>query len=65
MVTEGVKGSIVNIFLAEMGHVGGENRTVYCATKHALDGPTKAMAIDLTPHASGSIRFARPSSARS
>jgi NAD(P)-dependent dehydrogenase (short-subunit alcohol dehydrogenase family) len=49
MVEESVKGSIVNIS-SQMGHVGGENRTVYCATKHALEGLTKAMAIDLASH---------------
>jgi NAD(P)-dependent dehydrogenase (short-subunit alcohol dehydrogenase family) len=32
-----------------MGHVGGKNRTVYCATKHAMEGFTKAMAIELAP----------------
>jgi NAD(P)-dependent dehydrogenase (short-subunit alcohol dehydrogenase family) len=48
MVEAGVRGSIVNIS-SQMGHVGGENRTVYCATKHALEGMTKAMAIDLAP----------------
>ena len=48
MVEAGVRGSIVNIS-SQMGHVGGENRTVYCATKHALEGLTKAMAIDLAP----------------
>ena len=30
-----------------MGHVGGPRRTVYCASKHALEGLTKAMAIEL------------------
>jgi NAD(P)-dependent dehydrogenase (short-subunit alcohol dehydrogenase family) len=49
MVEAGIKGSIVNVS-SQMGHVGGENRTVYCATKHALEGLTKAMAIDLAPH---------------
>jgi NAD(P)-dependent dehydrogenase (short-subunit alcohol dehydrogenase family) len=49
MVEAGVRGSIVNIS-SQMGHVGGENRTVYCATKHGLEGLTKAMAIDLAPH---------------
>ena len=44
----GSSGSIVNVS-SQMGHVGGENRTVYCATKHALEGLTKAMAIDLAP----------------
>jgi NAD(P)-dependent dehydrogenase (short-subunit alcohol dehydrogenase family) len=42
-------GSIVNIS-SQMGHVGGANRTVYCATKHAMEGFTKAMAIELAPH---------------
>jgi NAD(P)-dependent dehydrogenase (short-subunit alcohol dehydrogenase family) len=32
-----------------MGHVGGPNRTVYCMTKHGIEGLTKAMAIDLAP----------------
>ena len=49
MVEAGIKGSIVNVS-SQMGHVGGESRTVYCATKHALEGLTKAMAIDLAPH---------------
>jgi NAD(P)-dependent dehydrogenase (short-subunit alcohol dehydrogenase family) len=48
MVEAGVKGSIVNVS-SQMGHVGGENRTVYCASKHALEGLTKAMAVDLAP----------------
>jgi NAD(P)-dependent dehydrogenase (short-subunit alcohol dehydrogenase family) len=48
MVEAGIKGSIVNVS-SQMGHVGGENRTVYCATKHAIEGLTKAMAIDLAP----------------
>jgi NAD(P)-dependent dehydrogenase (short-subunit alcohol dehydrogenase family) len=33
-----------------MGHIGGARRTVYCASKHALEGLTKAMAIELGPH---------------
>ena len=49
MVDAGVRGSIVNIS-SQMGHVGGETRTVYCATKHALEGLTKAVALDLAPH---------------
>ena len=32
-----------------MGHIGGERRTVYCASKHALEGMTKAMALELGP----------------
>jgi NAD(P)-dependent dehydrogenase (short-subunit alcohol dehydrogenase family) len=42
-------GSIINMS-SQMGHVGGQTRTVYCATKHAMEGFTKAMAIELAPH---------------
>src|SRR5215510_2247600 len=42
-------GSIINMS-SQMGHVGGATRTVYCATKHAMEGFTKAMAIELAPH---------------
>ena len=42
-------GSIINMS-SQMGHVGGPTRTVYCATKHAREGFTKAMAIELAPH---------------
>ncbi|WP_284946523.1 SDR family NAD(P)-dependent oxidoreductase [Acidisoma cladoniae] len=41
-------GSIIHMS-SQMGHVGGNHRTVYCATKHAIEGLTKAMAIDLGP----------------
>jgi NAD(P)-dependent dehydrogenase (short-subunit alcohol dehydrogenase family) len=33
-----------------MGHVGMASRPVYCATKHAVEGFSKAMAIELAPH---------------
>lgn len=42
-------GAIVNIS-SQMGHVGAVNRTVYCLTKHALEGLTKALALELAPH---------------
>jgi NAD(P)-dependent dehydrogenase (short-subunit alcohol dehydrogenase family) len=42
-------GSIVNIS-SQMGHVGAARRSVYCASKHAREGFTKAMAIELAPH---------------
>jgi len=42
-------GSIINIS-SQMGHVGGPKRSVYCASKHAMEGFTKAMAIELGPH---------------
>jgi NAD(P)-dependent dehydrogenase (short-subunit alcohol dehydrogenase family) len=32
-----------------MGHVGAPRRSVYCTTKHAIEGLTKAMAIELAP----------------
>ena len=41
--------AIINIS-SQMGHVGAANRTVYCMTKHAVEGLTKAMAIELAPH---------------
>jgi len=42
-------GAIVNIS-SQMGHVGAVNRSVYCMTKHALEGLTKAAALELAPH---------------
>ena len=42
-------GAIVNIS-SQMGHVGAVNRSVYCMTKHALEGLTKAVALELAPH---------------
>ncbi|MEM9288763.1 MAG: SDR family NAD(P)-dependent oxidoreductase [Sphingomonadales bacterium] len=41
-------GSIVNMS-SQMGHVGSPRRTVYCMTKHAIEGLTKAMAVELAP----------------
>ena len=45
MKTAGVKGSIIHIS-SQMGHVGGVDRTVYCTSKHALEGMVKSMAIE-------------------
>lgn len=42
-------GSIIHMS-SQMGQVGGARRTVYCASKHAIEGLTKAMALDLAPH---------------
>jgi NAD(P)-dependent dehydrogenase (short-subunit alcohol dehydrogenase family) len=42
----GKGGSIVNVS-SQMGHVGAARRTVYCASKHAIEGMTKAMAVEL------------------
>ena len=41
-------GSILQIS-SQMGHVGGVDRAVYCATKHGVEGMTKAMAIEWGP----------------
>jgi NAD(P)-dependent dehydrogenase (short-subunit alcohol dehydrogenase family) len=41
-------GAIVNMS-SQMGHVGALNRTVYCMSKHAIEGLTKAMALELAP----------------
>jgi NAD(P)-dependent dehydrogenase (short-subunit alcohol dehydrogenase family) len=48
MERAGIKGSIIHMS-SQMGHVGGQRRTVYCMTKHGIEGLTKAMAIDLAP----------------
>ena len=42
-------GSLINIS-SQMGLVGGQERAVYCASKHAVEGFTKAMAIELGVH---------------
>ena len=42
-------GSLINIS-SQMGHVGGIDRAVYSASKHAVEGFTKAMAIEWGPH---------------
>jgi NAD(P)-dependent dehydrogenase (short-subunit alcohol dehydrogenase family) len=50
MMAGGKGGSIMNIS-SQMGHVGGIDRGVYAASKHALEGMTKSMAIEWGPHA--------------
>ncbi len=47
MVRQG-SGSIIHMS-SQMGHVGAAKRTVYCMTKHAIEGLTKAMAVELAP----------------
>jgi NAD(P)-dependent dehydrogenase (short-subunit alcohol dehydrogenase family) len=42
-------GSIINMS-SQMGHVGAARRSVYCMTKHGLEGLTKALAVELAPH---------------
>lgn len=48
MLRAGRGGSIVQMS-SQMGHVGAARRTVYCMTKHAVEGLTKAMAVELAP----------------
>jgi NAD(P)-dependent dehydrogenase (short-subunit alcohol dehydrogenase family) len=48
LVAAGRPGSLINIS-SQMAHVGGIDRAVYCATKHAVEGFTKAMAIEWGP----------------
>lgn len=43
------KGSSIVNMTSQMGHVGSPGRTVYCMTKHAIEGLTKAMAVELAP----------------
>jgi NAD(P)-dependent dehydrogenase (short-subunit alcohol dehydrogenase family) len=50
MLRSGTGGSIIHMS-SQMGHVGAPRRTVYCMTKHAVEGLTKALAVELAPHA--------------
>ncbi|WP_376090115.1 SDR family NAD(P)-dependent oxidoreductase [Roseomonas sp. CCTCC AB2023176] len=49
MVTAGRGGAIVNLSSVN-GHVAGLNRSVYTATKHGIEGLTKAWAVELGAH---------------
>lgn len=49
LVAAGKPGSLINVS-SQMGVVGGIDRAVYAATKHALEGMTKSMAIEWGPH---------------
>jgi NAD(P)-dependent dehydrogenase (short-subunit alcohol dehydrogenase family) len=49
LIAAGRSGSLMNIS-SQMAHVGGIDRAVYCATKHAVEGFTKAMAIEFGRH---------------
>lgn len=48
LLAAGQGGSIINIS-SQMGHVGGPNRSLYCGSKHAVEGITKALAVELAP----------------
>lgn len=49
MVETKTRGAIIHLS-SQMGHVGGARRSVYCASKAAIEGLNKAMAIELGPH---------------
>ena len=46
MRRDGIAGSLIHMG-SQMGHVGGRNRSLYCASKWALEGMNKAFALDL------------------
>lgn len=48
MLEHGRGGTIVHMS-SQMGHVGSPRRSVYCMSKHAVEGLTKAMAVELAP----------------
>jgi len=49
LIAAGKQGSLINIS-SQMAHVGGIDRAVYSATKHAVEGFTKSMAIEWGAH---------------
>jgi NAD(P)-dependent dehydrogenase (short-subunit alcohol dehydrogenase family) len=52
------EGGVIVTISSQMGHVGAANRTVYCATKHALEGLNKALAVELAPYGIRSVSIA-------
>ena len=44
------RGGVVINISSQHGLVGASDRAVYCMTKHAIEGLTKAMAVELAPH---------------
>lgn len=46
MISRKESGSIINMS-SQMGHVGGTKRSLYCASKHAMEGFSKAAAVDM------------------
>jgi NAD(P)-dependent dehydrogenase (short-subunit alcohol dehydrogenase family) len=49
LIAAGLPGSIINI-TSQMGHVGGINRSVYCASKWAMEGFSRSVALDLAQY---------------
>jgi NAD(P)-dependent dehydrogenase (short-subunit alcohol dehydrogenase family) len=50
MIAEGTPGSLIHMS-SQMGHVGGPDRSLYCASKWAIEGMSKSVALDLAPYA--------------
>jgi NAD(P)-dependent dehydrogenase (short-subunit alcohol dehydrogenase family) len=48
MRRDGTRGAIV-LMSSQMGHVGAPLRSVYCASKHAIEGLVKALGVELAP----------------
>lgn len=46
LLAAGLPGSVINVS-SQMGHVGSPRRSLYCASKHAIEGMTKALAWEL------------------
>lgn len=49
LIAEGLAGSLIHMG-SQMGHVGGLERSLYCASKWALEGMSKSFALDLARH---------------
>lgn len=49
LIAAGKPGSLIHMG-SQMGQVGGENRSLYCASKWALEGMNKAIALDLAQY---------------
>lgn len=49
MIAGAEPGSLIHMG-SQMGHVGGPNRSLYCASKWGLEGMSKSFALDLAPY---------------
>ncbi|WP_420567981.1 SDR family NAD(P)-dependent oxidoreductase [Thalassovita sp.] len=49
LIAAGKPGSLIHMS-SQMGHVGGPNRSLYCASKWAIEGMSKSFALDLAAH---------------
>lgn len=43
------KSGAIIVMSSQMGHIGAPNRTLYCTTKHAVEGLVKALGVELAP----------------